>query len=490
LIQFNKTETEIPMTFAFAQLGVSLQTQLITSLACLLLTTFVGASVLTQTALGQSDDNAVWIKQMEAINPAINPPFEIDESLVRAAGIQKISGLHLDLYTDVRDPSRFKDLPAVFDSSVAQWCHFFGVPVDKAQAWKLRAFLIADRNNTTRFQRAGLMPQDLPEFLAGFQKQHNLWFFLQPSEYYTRHLMIHEGTHGFMLWFLGGYGSPWFSEGTAELLGVHQWQNQRLSLRYRLRDRTEAPYWGRVKRIQDEHKSGEAMTLEEVLQIKPTAFLQVRYYAWAWAGCEFFVHHEKSRKQFLEMISHSKLNSNAFNRKLKTDMRHDWDELARDWELFVAEMEYGYEVARGRIVDAEPVARQAQQFKILSNHSWQNTSIKLKQGDKIQISGSGEFVVSSQSKVPNGVPWNCQSNGITIQYYRGHPLGMLHAGIMNPTLKTAKDQVAGLLKPIPVGQSTEFTASQDGVLCLRINESPSQLDDNQGGLEVTVKKLE
>lgn len=107
-------------------------------------------------------------------------------------------------------------------------------------------------------------------------------------------------------------------------------------------------------------------------------------------------------------------------------------------------------------------------------------------GDRIRISGTGEFTVGGSEE---GTPWPCQSNGITIEYYRGNPLGMLQAGILNPQGKTARDQIEGLLNPVPVGLQSEFTSDFDGILCLRINESPAKLDDNQGGLEVDVENL-
>ena len=48
------------------------------------------------------------------------------------------------------------------------------------------------------------------------------WLFDQPTDYYVRHLLLHEGTHVFMVSFLGGCGPGWYMEGTAELLGTHR----------------------------------------------------------------------------------------------------------------------------------------------------------------------------------------------------------------------------------------------------------------------------
>ncbi len=431
-----------------------------------------------------------WLDSMHEINPGIPASFEIDEDRVQTAGIRKITGQHLDLYTDVREPEKVDELVDVFDQAVDQWCAYFNIRLEKARKWKIRAFLIADVNDPSRFQKAGLMPGDLPRFKAGFQRRHNLWLYLQAGNYYTRHLLIHEGTHAFMLWFLRGYGSPWFGEGMAELLAVHRWKEQKLQLLYRLRDRSESENWGRIKQIKDERVSGTAMSLTDVLNIPPTAFLEVRYYAWSWAGCEFFSKHEKTKAVFEKLPQIAELDSTAFNQHFIRSIQDNRAELERDWELFVNEMEYGYEIERGCLTSAKPIGARfgsaSTRFNLISDRSWQITDIQVKRGDRFRISGIGEFVVA---KAQLNEFWNCQSNGITIRYYQGRPLGMLHAGVLDLEGKTAKDQVRGLFDPFPIGSDAEIEALSDGVLCLRINESPASLDDNQGALEVTIEKL-
>lgn len=448
----------------------------------------LGLILISMGHSASAQDN--WLDSMREINPTIVASFEIDEGLVRAAGIQKIPGQHIDLYTDVRESEKVDELVGVFDESVNQWCAYFKIEPDKAKHWKIRAFLIADEDDPSRFQQAGLMPDHLPSFKAGFQRQHDLWLYLQPGNYYTRHLLIHEGTHAFMLWFLRGYGSPWYGEGMAELFGVHRWNGQKLELLYRLRDRSESENWGRVKQIKDERDAGTAMSLSDVLNIPPTAFLDVRFYAWSWAGCEFFAKHEKTKVEFAKLPQFAGLDSTEFNQQFGRRIQNNWVELERDWVLFVAEMEYGYEIQRGSLSQAHPVEAKfgsmSSKFRIASNRSWQSTKVKIKKGDRVRITGSGEFIVADDR---GSRPWGCQSNGVTIRYYQGHPLGMLQAGILNPGAKTAQEQVKALIDPIPVGFSAEIIAPSDGILCLRINESPAFLDDNQGALEVTVEKL-
>ncbi|MFK7769737.1 MAG: hypothetical protein AB8B55_21195 [Mariniblastus sp.] len=468
-------------------------------ICCVSVLISIFAFSVTPSLAQQSPTHQDWAKAMREINSSLGHPFEIDERRVAAAGIRKLSGKHIDLYTDVRETSsandkKINELVGVFDRAVPQWCEYFDVDVTKVADWKMRVFLIASEKDSSRFKKAGLMPDDLPKFLAGFQRSHNAWLFLQPGTYYTRHLMIHEGTHGFMQWFAKGYGAPWYSEGMAELFGVHQWSEEKLELRYRLRDRSEAPFWGRVKRIKDEYASGKALTLTDAINIRASAYLEVRYYAWSWAACEFFSKHEKSKSEYEALKKMANIAPDQFNQKFIRSLRDNWNQLETDWELFISEIDYGYQPQRGRITKAIPkdasFGVSDSKFKIRSNQSWQTTSIDVKKGDRFLIAGSGEFKVG-ESSLAGGkqMPWPCQSNGVTIQYHRGSPLGMLHAGVFSPNAETGKERAKGLVNPISIGSRAEFTAPADGVLALRINESPSRMDDNEGGLEVVVEKL-
>ena len=83
-----------------------------------------------------------------------------------------------------------------------------------------------------RFESAGLVSPELPQFPNGWAQGDQLWFFDQTSVYYRRHLLLHEGTHAFMAALASGTGPPWFSEGMAELLATHRWQDGQLTLNF------------------------------------------------------------------------------------------------------------------------------------------------------------------------------------------------------------------------------------------------------------------
>lgn len=423
---------------------------------------------LSATVFGQRD-----LQKMNRLNSEMPPAMDINEDRVQANGIKRIEGKHVVLYTDIRDREDVDELVTVFDLAVDQWCEYFEISKEKTAGWQVSAFLIEDRK---RFDAARLFPVDLPDFPAGYNRGHHMWVYLQPGDYYTRHLLLHEGTHSFMQWFLGGSGSPWYSEGMAEMLAVHRWHEGQLQLNYLLKDKTEAEFWGRVKIIRDDYKSNQALTLEDVFRFKNQNFRTVRYYAWSWAACQFFSQHPLSQAQFANLKTNASDVTPNFDRKFFRTIATDMDQLNRDWKLFISEMNYGTQVNQLTMSDAIDAGDDSDSFRIDATRGWQMSKFEIQKGKTYQLSASGRYQIANDGK-----PWPCEPGGVTLEYYRGYPLGMLMAGTLG------KDKnVEGLLNPIAVGLSHTFTAERDGVLCFRINESPAEMGDNSGSLKVQV----
>ena len=435
---------------------------------------------------------------MKRINPRLvqqYPPALMDDEVLAANGIQKIAGQHLILYTDVRDRSDVDELTVVFDQAVNQWCQYFSIDPRRAAAWQMRAFVIQDRS---RFRKTGLMPADLPDFLAGYQRGSEMWVYLQPGNYYTRHLLLHEGTHAFMDWFLDGFGSPWYSEGMAELLSLNRWDGERVQLNHHVNDRSESEYWGRVKVLRTSAEQGELPSLDDVLQTPNSAFRKVESYAWAWAVCEFFDQHTLSKKAFSELDQRVRQPGFPFNQALRQSLKKQWPSLQRDWFLFVDEVDYGYDAGKSRLISARPLESPngLDAVEIRADHGWQRTTIAVNAGDQVRIRASGRFQVG-ETKLDDQttIPWPCEANGITLEYYRGRPLGILLAGTFDSVLadsadpQVIKQAIAGLISPIKVGNDSVIQVATDGILCLRVNDSPSRMQDNSGVLEVSIEKL-
>ena len=445
--------------------------------------------------------------KLAKINPNIPIAPDVDVELVIGAGLTVYTGKYINLFSDIRDADKAKDLVLSYDAAVPQWCKYFGVDVKQTDGWKLRAFLLQGPNQTKRFEQAKLLNKALPAFAAGYQKDHNIYLYDQPGPYYTRHLLLHEGTHAFMQWFLNGYGAPWFSKGVAELLAVHKGSKKDVKLKHRLASREDAPYWGRVKLIKDEYKAGIAMTLEDVLAIPAHSFRDVRYYAWSWAGCNFFDNHPLTQEAFNALKQTAAKPTETFNATFREKIGPHWEQLVKDWSIFIEEMEYGVEIQRSRIIDAAPLDKanpENHRYLINAAHGWQQTRLTVKAGDRLVIQSRGRFKVgqtvapakATSDDLSGGdqiYPWFSESNGVTLEYYRGQPLGMLTAGVLfsDAQPEKAKGQLVWTVRSVPAaGPEREITIPSDGVLCFRINESPAKLFDNQGALDVRCKQLQ
>ena len=430
-------------------------------------TVFCCAQTFAPVAFAQTS-----LERMRQINPNIRDPIAIDENLIAANGIRKLAGKYVSIYTDVRNRPDIEELPRVFDEAVPQWCEYFGVELNRVQGWHVRAMIMADDQ---RFRAAKLF-EGLPKFEAGLQQGHEMWVYLQPGKYYTRHLLLHEGTHAFMRWFLGGLGAPWYTEGMAEMIGVHSWNNDQLKINFRLTDRRQAEYWGRIKLIHDDRTKKQSLSIDDILAIPTSAFREVRYYAWSWAACEFFSAHPTTKTIFARLQENASQNHAEFNRWFEKQIRPVKAQLNRDWELYIDEIDFGFEIARAAIREIK--TKSNNQFELDTKSGWQTTPFRVAPGDSIQIACEGRFIVANK----NDSPWPCESNGISIEYYRGRPLGQLLIGTINA------NNIDGLIEPVSLPSDGNITIDKEGLLCFRINESPAKLNDNSGKLEIHVNK--
>lgn len=431
-------------------------------------------------------------EKMSDINPDIQAAMPIDSRRVAENGLRTIEGTHVTIYTDVPKADWIEELPRVFDAAVPQWCQYFSEDVKLTKSWKMHAFLIRDKE---RFRKAGLIPADLPNFPAGLNRGHEIWFMLQPDQYYTRHLFLHEGTHAFMQWFGNGVGAPWYAEGIAELLGLHQWSDGQLKLHYRISNSKESEGWGRPKLIKqwvqnfDKAEAEQERSLQDILLTPNRAFENVESYAWCWAACEFLSQHPLTKDKFgsLQKVVHQ--TPDEFNLAFQRLFKASMSQLERDWAWFIREMDYGYSVSRGSMTELRP-SGMANQYELKTDRSWQVLRMNVRTGDKFRVSASGRFEVGSSVVGDRVKPWPCEANGVTIDYFRGRPLGEFHATILPTSLEKSLLSTICKQPPIAIGLSKVITADVDGLLCFRINESPANLADNRGTLKITIENVD
>lgn len=426
----------------------------------------------------------------------------IDESRAAAAGIRKLAGRHLVLYTDVPSSPEIDSLPALFDAAVPQWAKYFGIDPAKTADWRVQAFLIRDRE---RFAALQLLPEDR-ELVNGYASAAELWVIDQPSEYYRRHLLLHEGTHAFMTTFLGGCGPGWYSEGMAELLATHRvgvgsreqgaggrgqgagsTGGPALELNIMPRSREEVAMLGRIKLVRDAVAAGDAMSIDAIMAIDGRRQQEPQAYAWCWALAKFLDSHPRYRGKFRELAEH--VADPDFNARVKQVYAAEWPELVAEWQAYVQALDHGYDFERMAIeFERGKTLSRNGTVTIRADRGWQSTGILLEAGRTYRIRARGRYQIAME----NEVPWPCEAGGVTLEYHDGHPLGMLLGAIVPnsvamPNSAAARPAEAGLAGAFEIGLGCEFVPKTSGTLYLRVNDSAAKLGDNRGRLTIEVE---
>jgi hypothetical protein len=401
----------------------------------------------------------------------------INDSQAAAAGISKHSDKRLTLYSDIAG-EEIDRLPEVFAQAFPQWCEYFHIPPAELADWSMTGFLIKDK---VRFVKSGLLPGNLPNFLHGFSRGYELWIREPPSEYYRRHLLLHEGTHGFMNTVLGGCGPSWYMEGMAEMLATHRWKDGRLLLNYFPKNRDEVPEWGRIRIIQDAVAGNRPQALRTIIQGPLNVDQETEYYAWCWAVAALLDGHPRYRERFRELFKH--VRDPQFNQYVFEIFQNDWRQLSEEWQVFIAGLEYGYDIPR-TVIDftpGKPLPANGAAVTIKADRGWQNSGVKLQAGVKYRLKAAGRYQVASKPKI-----WWCEPGGVSIRYYQGRPLGVLLATVRpdNPS----KESPTAFLAPITVGLGITITPDRSGTLFMKINDSAAELDDNSGQLRIEIQR--
>jgi hypothetical protein len=379
------------------------------------------------------------------------------------------------LYTDLPSSPAVDSLPALFDQAVPQWAAYFGVDPAKTADWRVRAHLIGDR---AKFAAVGLMPTD-NALVHGYATGSDLWVLDQPTDYYRRHLLLHEGTHAFMTKFFGGCGPGWYAEGLAELLATHRLdpRSGELTLNIMPLSRREVPMLGRIKLVRDAVASGKSLTLPEVMAIDNRKQLGNEQYAWCWAAAEFLDSHPRYRERFRGLQKH--VRDPKFNELVRREFSADWDDLSAEWQAYVATLDHGYDFKRTaiRFERGTPLSRERRELAIAADRGWQSSGVWLEQGKTYRLRAHGRFQIA----VEDGVAWPCEPSGVTIEYHDSRPLGMLVGAIVP---EGAGD--ATFAKPQAIGVGCDITPEVSGTLYLRVNDSAARLGDNRGTLTISI----
>jgi hypothetical protein len=277
---------------------------------------------------------------------------------------------------------------------------------------------------------------------------------------------------------LGSAGPPWYMEGVAELLGTHTWQQGELKLNVMPANKEDFEMLGRIKIVQEgTEKAGHPKPLPEILNYSTRAHLENEPYGWCWAAAAFLDRHPRYQARFREM--QSQVHNLQFNRSFALAYQADWSALNTEWRLFASTLEHGHDIP-ATAIDFQPGVELAQgkhEVSIDSARGWQPSGVQLLAGHKYKLTALGRYQVAITTE-----PWLSEAGGVTLRYYRGQPLGMLLAAVVD--LEAQQDQQ--LTEPLAIGLAGEITPERNGTLYLQVNDPAGERADNLGKLQVTI----
>ena len=402
-------------------------------------------------------------------------PLMADELLER-------DGRYIHLTTDLASAEEAESLVASFDAAITQWIQFWNLEDDAITNLKVEACVI---RNKAEFTRRGLIPAKVPDFPFGYAWGNKVWVLAQQSEYYTRHLLLHEGAHSLAYHLFDGAGPTWFQEGSAELLATHHGKDLDIAVNRIPLSRDHAPFWGRFKRMNQAREQSLVPTFETVLGYQPNLTGDVATYSWSWAACMMLSVYPEYRPAFLAAAQNGQETGPLFNRQLQTALGNQWPILAARWRLTCNDIDYGFDWNREQVsLSAKDPIWDGNDLRIQiqPDRGWQSCGVRIPRGAKIRVTAEGEITLADQPK-----PWVSQPPGITFQYHRGRPLGQLQLCL----LPNAHDPQAVRLEPLKIQGIDDqpiLSVPQYSWLLFRVNDSFGELKDNRGSYQVTLQR--
>lgn len=417
-----------------------------------------------------------------------DPRVPHDDRKLAELGIRLFESKRLKLYTDI-DPAVAATLPPVIDQAYDALVKYFGpLPPDRARTeFQMTGYLIKDDQ---LFREVGLIPEDLPRFEHGRHRRNEFWMREQKYDYYRRHLLIHEATHCFMTvvpesesltWYTDA--PVWYMEGMAESFGTHR-LNADGTVEFQVMPTSPEEFAGagRITAVRNDFAAGKAMSISDILDLKPVEFLKTEQYAWSWALCTFFDTHPHYQARFRRMGGY--LQRNAFPTEFYRQFSPDSRDLATEWTLFAQNLQYGYDATQAAI-EFQPGKELNDQHpkhetQVQAGRGWQSSGVMVQQGERYQVTATGRFELASEPK-----PWISEPQGISFRYFDGKPIGLLLGCVRAEAGETGGADDT-MLRVYPMGRGGVFQAPFSGTLYLRLNDEWNSLHDNQGAAKVEI----
>jgi hypothetical protein len=252
--------------------------------------------------------------------------------------------------------------------------------------------------------------------------------------------------------------------------------------------REQVPHWGRVRLVREQWEADRRHSLVEIMRLPPEAHLRVETYGWSWAAVQFFDQNPEYQAPFRRSQADVRDESLEFSRQLARRIQRPWADVELQWQDFVAQLDYGYDVSRSilRFAPARPLKPRGTEVVVRADRGWQGSGVPVEAGQTYRLMARGRFQVHDQPE-----PWWSEPDGVTLRYVGGRPLGVLLAAVVpSRQPRDSRAEVAPLQNPMVVGSEWEWVPETSGTLYFRINDSPAELSGNQGELTVRVMSVE
>ncbi len=400
---------------------------------------------------------------------------------VSNADLIRSSGRHTELVTDSHTQRQADEFVAAFDAAVPQWERFWMLSPGTLDSWKVDAYVMRERED---FRRRDLIPERVPDFRFGYAMGKTVWVVSQPSQYYTRHLLLHEGAHALAGQQFGGAGPAWYMEGTAEMLSTHQGTGREVMINHIPKSRDEVPYWGRFKAIRLRRETQTIPSIGGVMGLPLDLDGDVESYAWSWAATMLLYAYPEYRDAFQAAARNGHQAGNEFNEVIRRRLASQWPVLAARWRLMCRDLNYGFDWQRERVAlsTRDPLWQgQSLDMVVSANRGWQSVGVRFPPGTRIRIAATGRCTLAQTT-----APWVSEPDGITIQYNDGIPLGKLIACVVGNAPGTSETEP--VLSAIAIGEGKEITFDEHAWLLLRVNDGVDAMSDNTGGYRVEIEK--
>lgn len=466
---------------------------------------FITAMLLPLAVCGQNDppskselEHAVKIPELDTESSAVNvacqaAPQRIyrpddrrprhDNAKLAQAGIHLYESKRLKLYTDI-DRKIAKTLPPLIDQLYDALEQYFGpmLPDRAGSDFQMTGYVIRDLE---LFRELKLVPDQL-NLLHGQHVRNEFWMRDQTFDYYRRHLLIHEATHCFMT-FPQPVGAPvWYMEGMAEHFGTHRF-NENGQVTFRVMPTTIDAFAGfdRITTVRDDITASKFQSISSIGAFRSREFLTVSHYGWSWALCAFLDGTPRYHERFQKLGGFTE--GSQFEAKFRELFAPDLHDLTTEWTIFANNLQFGYDLTRAAIdfQDGTQLSEDAveRSIQIKADRGWQSSRVKLESDLTYEITATGRFTLADQPK-----PWVSEPQGVSIQYFDRRPLGML-VGAIRADEAPAEGTEELVWKTIPIGRGGKIKASQTGTLYLRLNDAWNSLADNQGQVDVVIRRL-